>query len=221
MYILFVNIKLFMFKNRNHAGIELAKKFLDNYSNPLIYAIPRGGIEIGFHIAKKYNCSLRIINSKKLGAPNNPELAIGAVSQNGIVWLDHNLIDSLNISKLYIKNEIQNQLLELSSRNDIYKKFSFDENISNHDVIVVDDGVATGYTMKSSVFLLKKYNPKNIIIATPIIAYDTKIEFDKLVDDIISLDVSSTMLSIGSFYEDFSQLTHEYVITLLEKSLKN
>ena len=189
MYILFVNVKLSMFKDRNHAGIELAKKFLDNYSNPLVYAIPRGGVEIGFHIAKKFNCSLRIINSKKLGAPNNPELAIGSVSQNGIFWLDHNLIDSLNIS--------------------------------NHDVIVVDDGIATGYTMKSSIFLLKKYNPKNIIIATPIISYDIKIEFDKLVDDIISLDVSSTMLSIGSFYEDFSQLTHENVITLLEKSFKN
>jgi|TARA_B100001750_G_C15519330_1_gene610082 predicted phosphoribosyltransferase len=210
-----------MFKDRNYAGIELAKKFLDNYSNPLVCAIPRGGVEIGFHIAQRFNCSLQIINSKKLGAPNNPELAIGAVSQNGIVWLDHDLIDSLNISKLYIENETKKQLFELSSRDDIYKKFNFNENISNRDVIVVDDGIATGCTMKSSIFLLKKYNPNNIIIATPIIAYDTKIEFDKLVDDIISLDVSSNMSSIGSFYEDFSQVTHENVIIMLEKSLKN
>ncbi len=221
MYILFVNVKLLMFKDRNYAGIELAKKFLDNYSNPLVCAIPRGGVEIGFHIAQRFNCSLQIINSKKLGAPNNPELAIGAVSQNGIVWLDHDLIDSLNISKLYIENETKKQLFELSSRDDIYKKFNFNENISNRDVIVVDDGIATGCTMKSSIFLLKKYNPNNIIIATPIIAYDTKIEFDKLVDDIISLDVSSNMSSIGSFYEDFSQVTHENVIIMLEKSLKN
>ena len=221
MYILFVNVKLLMFKDRNYAGIELAKKFLDNYSNPLVCAIPRGGVEIGFHIAQRFNCSLQIINSKKLGAPNNPELAIGAVSQNGIVWLDHDLIDSLNISKLYIENETKKQLFELSSRDDIYKKLNFNENISNRDVIVVDDGIATGCTMKSSIFLLKKYNPNNIIIATPIIAYDTKIEFDKLVDDIISLDVSSNMSSIGSFYEDFSQVTHENVIIMLEKSLKN
>ena len=221
MYILFVNVKLLMFKDRNYAGIELAKKFLDNYSNPLVCAIPRGGVEIGFHIAQRFNCSLQIINSKKLGAPNNPELAIGSVSQNGIVWLDHDLIDSLNISKLYIENETKKQLFELSSRDDIYKKFNFNENISNRDVIVVDDVIATGCTMKSSIFLLKKYNPNNIIIATPIIAYDTKIEFDKLVDDIISLDVSSNMSSIGSFYEDFSQVTHENVIIMLEKSLKN
>ena len=209
-----------MFKNRRQAGDELAKIIVSNhYSNPIICAIPRGGIEIGFYIAKKLKCRLNTITSKKLRAPNQPELAIGAVAQDGTIYIDNSLVESLQINESYIENEIKKQLSELSARNNMYKKFSCDSNIQNNTVIISDDGIATGSTLKAAILSLKKNHVKNIIIATPVVANDTKIELGKFVKNIISLNNPIFMSSVSSFYENFPQLTHEEGVDMLKKSI--
>lgn len=209
-----------MFKDRCQAGKKLADKIAsNNYPNPIICAIPRGGIEIGFHIAKKLNCRLYTITSKKLRAPNQSELAIGAVAQDGTIYTDDVLIKSLDITESYIENEVENQLSELSSRNNIYKKFNYEKNIENDTVILTDDGIATGSTLKATILSLKENHVKNIIIATPVVANDTKTELRKLVNEIIALNNPTVMYSVSSFYENFPQLTHEEGIKMLQEYL--
>ncbi len=209
-----------MFKDRRQAGNELAKILVSNhYSNPIICAIPRGGIEIGFHIARKLKCRLNTITSKKLRAPNQPELAIGAVAQDGTIYIDNSLVESLQINEAYIENEMKNQLSELSARYSMYKKFSCGKNVQNNTVIISDDGIATGSTLKAAILSLKKKHAKNIIITTPVVASDTKIELGKLVNEIISLNNPTFMSSVSSFYENFPQLTHKEGIDMLQKSI--
>ena len=207
-----------MFKDRHQAGNELAEIIVSkHYSNPIICAIPRGGIEIGFSLAKRLKCRLNTITSKKLRAPNQPELAIGAIAQDGTAYIDNNLIESLQINESYIENEKKIQLSELNARNRMYKKFSCDLNVLNNTVIISDDGIATGSTVKAAILALKKNNPKKIIVATPVVANDTKMELAKLVNEIISLNDPIFMSSVSSFYENFPQLTHKKAIEMLEE----
>lgn len=209
-----------MFKDRLQAANELADIIASkHYSDPIIYAIPRGGIEIGFSLAKRLKCRLNTITSKKLRAPNQPELAIGAIAQDGTTYIDNNLIESLQINESYIENEKKIQLSELDVRNRMYKKFNCDLNVLNNTVIISDDGIATGSTVKAAILALKKNHPKKIIVATPVVANDTKIELERLTNEIISLNDPIFMSSVSSFYENFPQLTHKEAIEMLQESI--
>ena len=204
-----------MFKDRQEAAKLLAEK-LGKYKNDdgIVLAIPRGGIPIGFVIANEFNFPLEIILSKKIGHPNNPEFAIGSVSLEGAL-IDDNV---KNIPKMYIQIETEKIQKQLKEK---FKMFMGDRKLAdlrNKTVIIIDDGIATGNTLLSSIKAIKKRNPNKIIVAVPVAPPTTADKFKKEVDEFICLLTPQNFLGVGQFYYDFSQVSDEEVIRLLERA---
>ncbi|MEM5801813.1 MAG: phosphoribosyltransferase family protein [Candidatus Aenigmatarchaeota archaeon] len=211
-----------MFRDRTEAGKRLAEiltKFKNE--NPIILAIPRGGVVVADEIAKNLNANLDIIVPRKIGAPGNPELAIGAVAQDGSLYIDENLVKDLGVSENYIKKEMKKELQEIERRLKKYRKRKKYPSFKNKTLILVDDGIATGATMKAAIQFLKKQNPKKIIVAVPVAPRDTVNELEKIVDEVIVVEKPIFMGAIGEFYVDFRQVEDEEVINILKKYYGN
>lgn len=204
-----------MFINRTDAAMQLAEK-LQKYKGEdgVILAIPRGGVPIGYIIAKELKFPLDIILSKKIGHPRNPEYAIGSVSLDGAI-IDENVLD---VSSEYIRNESERILISLKSKYNYYSGNRKPIDLKNKTVIIVDDGIATGHTIKASVLSVKKHNPKAIIIAVPVAPLATASRLNSIVDEFICVLFPHDFRGVGEFYEDFSQVSDEEVIQLLEKA---
>lgn len=194
-----------IFKNRIDAGEKLAKKLesLKN-ENPIILAIPRGGVVTGDVIAKALGIKLDIIVSRKIGFPHNPEVAIGAVMHDGSFFPNSEIIQSTNISKKYISQEIAAELKEIDRR---LMKFrgSKEYQLSGKTVVLVDDGIATGATVFVAVEWVKKQNPKRVIVAVPVAPKDTVNKLSKIAE-VIVLDAPVFFNAVGEFYEEFEQV---------------
>jgi len=206
-----------MFKNRKEAGEILGKKvkevFDGQLENPIVLGIPRGGVIVAKPVASAINGELQIIVARKIGFPHNPECAIGAVSEEGDVILDQRFVGI--VPESFLKEEIEKELKEAKRRRLLYANGKFPE-IEGRDVIIVDDGIATGATVESAILLVKRKNPKRIILAVPVIPKDKVEKFSKLVDHLVAVEVPETFWAVGQFYEDFSQTTDEEVIESLE-----
>ena len=201
-----------MFRNRIHAGMLLARK-LKKFKNTgaVILAIPRGGVPVAYIIATKLNCHMELILSKKIGHPANKEYAIGAASLT-----DHFIIPHTKVTANYITQEIANvraRLVEMQDRFLLYKK----ENLTGKVILLVDDGIATGNTLLSTVQLISKNNPSKVIIAVPVASRSAVIMLSNFVDEIIVLNIPSQFYGVGAFYSDFTQVTDEEVIFYLDK----
>jgi putative phosphoribosyl transferase len=205
----------FKVKNRQHAALRLVKE-LEIYkdTNAIVLAIPRGGIPIGYYIAQELRVPLEIILSKKIGYPNNPEFAIGSVTLQGVV-VDEKFSTEF---KDYIDIESKKILEALKSKFALYMGNRKPADLINKTVIIVDDGIATGNTIMATIQAVKKSNPKKIIVAVPVAPKDTATKIEKLVDDFICLHVADEFFGVGQFYEDFSQVSDEEVIHLLNKN---
>ncbi|MFA5075316.1 MAG: phosphoribosyltransferase family protein, partial [Candidatus Babeliales bacterium] len=156
-----------IFENREQAG-ELLSEKLKNYKdnkNAIVIGLARGGIITAEAIAKNLNLSLDIIAPRKISSPVDPELAIGAITQDGQAVLDKNLINSMGIAQSYIDKEIEKEKLEAQRRLKVYRAGKESLNLKNKIVILVDDGIATGSTIKAAIKYVKSQNAKNIIIA--------------------------------------------------------
>ena len=204
------------FKNRIEAGKKLAEK-LKKYKNPIVLSIPRGGVVIGYEISKKLKCPHDIIIARKLGAPQNPELAIGAVTTEGDLFLDETLIEKMGVDHKYILGEQERQMKEAERREHAYRKGRRKVKIKENIVIIVDDGLATGATMEAAVRSVKRDGAKKIIIAVPVAPEDAVERYTKLGIDIVSLHTPVSFWAIGQFYSDFPQVSDEEVIELLKK----
>lgn len=201
-------------KNRKEAGLLLSEK-LKKYqdSDTVILAVPRGGVPVGFEIAQKLNLPLDIILSKKIPHPLNNEFAIGAISLDSII-VDENL----NIPNHYIKDEIDRLRKLLKNKYEVYRGKQEPYDITGKNVIVVDDGIATGNTLLASIAMLRKKNPKKIIIAVPVIPYDRVNVFEEKADEFVYLIASKYFRAVGQFYEEFDQVDDEEVINLLKET---
>ncbi|MCD4782701.1 MAG: phosphoribosyltransferase [Candidatus Eremiobacteraeota bacterium] len=209
------------FKNKRDAGKKLSnvlKEIVIETENALILAILRGGIEIGYEVSRELDIPLDIIIPKKLGAPGNPELAMGAVTGDGAVYLDQSLIKYLSISESFIKNEIEKKLEEIRKSERIYRGENPPVEIKGKTVLLVDDGIATGSTMTSAINALRNKKPARIIVAVPVAPRDAVIKMNEIADDILCLYAPEVFYSVGQFYEDFKQTTHEEVLNLLNYS---
>jgi putative phosphoribosyl transferase len=206
-----------MFKDRYEAAMLLAKR-LEKYKNKngVVLAVPRGGVPIGYQIAKELNLPMDIILSKKIGHPQNPEFAIGSVSLHGTIINDN----VSNVSDEYINKEAHKILMGLKEKSKLYMGDRTQTDLKNKIVIIVDDGIATGNTVLSILEMLKKSNPEEIIIAIPVAPPDTANKLAKLVDEFICLDTPEDFMGVGQFYRNFSQVSDEEVIKLLDDANK-
>ncbi len=207
-----------MFKDRTDAGLLLVKK-LSNYHNnkdAVVVTIPRGGIPLGYVIAKGLHLPLELVLSKKIGHPLHKEFAIGAVTLT-----DRILSDAANdISRMYIEEETSRIRTILKERQDGYYDTRKPISFKNKIVIVVDDGVATGNTLMSSIKLIEKQKPSQIIVALPVgpPSVIEKIKNIPYVNDTICLLVPENFRAVGQFYKNFDPIKDNEVVTLLEKA---
>ena len=184
----------------------------------IVLAIPRGGVVVGYEVARKLKVPLDIIIPRKIGAPSNPELAIGAVTEDGAAILNEKLVEYLNVSRIYIEEESKRQLKEIKRRLNVYRGDIPYPNLNNRIVIIVDDGVATGSTIKAALSSLRNRKTKQLVIAVPVGPTDTIRELEEEADHVVCLFVPAEFYAIGQFYKNFDQTTDEEVIRLLKLS---
>jgi len=208
-----------VFKNREEAGKKLTAKLKDfqNKKNLIVLAIPRGGLVVGKELSYVLNCPLDIIVIKKIGAPGNPELAIGAVSAIGKPVINKELAAKVGADEQYLQKEIASRQTEVARRIKEYRGDKPPLNLRNKIVIITDDGVATGATMEAAVGAVRQQEPKKVIVAIPVIARDSLKKLEEKADGVVYLDAPLMFFAVGQFYQDFPQTTDEEAIDLLRE----
>ncbi len=205
-----------MFKDRKEAGEKLAKA-LEEYKDRdvLVLAIPRGGVEVAYEVAKKINAELSIIISRKLPFPDNPEAGFGAITEDGSIFMINGV--KLWISENEIDKIIKEQKQEIKRRIKILRDGAELPKIKDRDVILIDDGIAMGSTMMASIMLCKNKNAKEIIVATPVAGREVVEKIEKLVDIIIILEMPVYFRAVAQVYENWYDVSDEEVIDILMK----
>jgi putative phosphoribosyl transferase len=206
------------FRDRRDAGKKLAQELLHyaNRSDVIVLALPRGGVPVAYEVALALNAPLDIFIVRKLGLPSQEELAIGAIASGGIRVLNEDIIRALHISEETINHVAQHELQELQRREHLYRGAYPAPEVHDRIVILIDDGLATGASMRAAVAGLRTQNPKRIVVAVPTAAPETCEAFENEVDEIICAITPHPFLGVGRWYEDFSQTTDEGVRLFLE-----
>lgn len=210
-----------LFLNRKHAGKLLAEKLAAmpfEKTNTIILAIPRGGVPIGYEVAKALNLPLDIILVKKLGAPHYSELAVGSVSEDNEVFYNQHLLKELMIDSSSIDHQKELVLIKLQEIGSALRAGSTPLILKDKNVIVVDDGITTGSTMEVVIKVLKKRLVRNITIAAPVSSSDSVEKLNKQVDRVVVLNTPNPIYSVGEWYGDFSQVETDEVVELLKKN---
>ena len=207
-----------LFKNRHEAGQKLAEKLkkFKNKKDVIVLGIPRGGVEVAFNIAKTLKVPLSIVVTKKIGHPYESEFAIGAVSLGNYI-VDESYKNE--VGEKYIKNTVREMNQEIKRRYKEYTKGKMPE-LKNKIAIIVDDGLATGYTMLAAIKYIKSKNPKKIIAAIPVAAQDSFEKVKEAADEVVCLQVPVFFSAVGSFYQNFMQLEDEEVKFYLKEGKK-
>ena len=206
-------------QNRTQAGSLLSSKLsaYANLPNTIVLALPRGGVPVAFKIAKVLNLPLDLCLVRKLGLPSHRELAMGAIASNGVILLNSNIIKCYKVSKAEIAAVIARERKELARRDRVYRQNRSLPNIENQTVILVDDGIATGSTIRAAISLLRKQHPQAIIVAIPVADSSICEELRQEVDEVVCLYEIKALHSISSWYRDFSQTEDREVQDLLAK----
>ncbi|MGC8555076.1 MAG: phosphoribosyltransferase [Candidatus Acidulodesulfobacterium sp.] len=214
-----------IFKNRMEAGKLLGEKLAaEKFGgvNTVVIGLLRGGIPVAYEIAAILKSPLDVALVRKIGAPNQEELAIGAVvdGKSPKVYLNESLISRINIPAGYLERMQHIKLKEIREREKIYRNEGEKIDVTGRIAIIVDDGIATGASVMAAIEAVKDEKPAKIILAVPVIAADTMKELKKIVDKVVTLSAPEEFYAVGEFYEDFSQTTDEEVLYLLQKSKK-
>lgn len=211
-----------IFKDRQDAGKQLAKELIKYKDDkPIIIALPRGGVVLGYEVAKILHCPLDIIVPRKIGAPFHPEFGVGAIAPHGVRVLDYDTIRRLNISDSELEEIIAHETLEMTRRIQLYYKDLPPFDLKGKTVIIVDDGIATGVSTKAAIISVRQQRPKRTILAVPVCPPETAYRLRKEVDEFLFLDEPLDFYAVSVYYEDFRQVTDEEVISLLKKAKNN
>lgn len=203
-----------MFENRKSAGIQLAEALKDYQAeNPVILAIPRGGVEVAYYVAKALECNFSVVISRKLGYPDQPEAAFGAVAEDGSLYLNPQFEGIL--SREIIERVIQKTKKEIARRVDIYRQGRPLPSLEDRTVILVDDGIATGSTVFAAIELCKKQKAEKIIVAAPISGGHMLQKLARTVDDVIILETPRSFFAVSQGYEEFHNMTDQEVQSYL------
>jgi len=206
-----------IFDNRLDAGRRLAGRLRD-YHGPdtIVLGVPRGGVVVAYEVAAALGAPLDVIIPRKLGAPNQPELAIGAIAGDNIVVLDEQTISYLGVPDDYIQAEVARQREEIARRRTLYRHDRPFPSLVGKTVILVDDGIATGATITAAVREVRAHNPGKLVLAVPVAPPETVERLKHEVDDLVVLETPEPFFAVGSWYYEFAQTSDEEVVALLE-----
>lgn len=207
------------FKDRREAGKQLAKE-LEDYreDNPLILALPRGGVETGYEVAEALDAELDVVVVRKLGAPSNPEFGFGAIGAGNTRVVNEQTVKRLGLSEEEIERVAEKERKELNRRLEKYRGNRELPDIEERTVIIVDDGMATGGTAMAAVQTTRAQNPAKLILAVPVSPPDSADKLRDEVDELICLKTPSAFMAVGQWYSRFGQTTDDQVIELLHKA---
>ena len=204
------------FRNRESAGLMLAERLkASTLDHPLVLAIPRGGVVVGAVLAHELGAELDVVLARKLRAPGNPEYAIGAVSETGLVYLNPASDDDLLEHEGYLAKERELQLSEMKWRKEIYRSVRAQASIAGRSVILTDDGIATGATVIAALQVVRAQLPRKIIVAAPVASLEGLEEVRRLCDKIICLSCPPVFWSVGQWYGDYPPVDDDQVKLLL------
>ena len=205
------------FRNRTDAGRQLAEKLAAYANRPdvLVLALPRGGVPVAFELARAFGAPLDVFLVRKLGVPGYEELAMGAVATGGVRVLNDEIVRGLGISEHEIDAVVARELRELSRRDRLYRGDRPPSDVAGRTVILVDDGLATGATMRAAVQALRQQQPGRIVAAVPTASPDTCQVLKAEADDVICAITPEPFFAVGHWYEDFTQTTDNEVRELL------
>lgn len=208
-----------MFKDRRQAGRQLAAQLL-RYTgeDTVVLALPRGGVPVGYEVARALHAALDITVVRKVGAPGQPEFGIGAVvdGDHPEEVLDEESVRLLGVSQEYLDKEIGVELREIRRRQEVYRRGRAPMALKGRTVIVVDDGIATGGSMRVALRAARRAGPKRLVLAVPVAPPETIESLRAEVDDVVCLSTPEMFQAVGQFYEDFRQTTDDEVIRLLD-----
>ena len=205
-----------MFTDRRHAGQELGHA-LHRYAgtNPIVLALPRGGVPIGREIASALDAELDVLIIRKLGAPNNPEFAIGAVGEGGAVVLDEQTVVSMHMDDATLERIVTETRREIDRRVDAYRRGRSLPSLAGRTVIIVDDGLATGSTAAAAVEVIKSLGAEHIVLAVPTGSHQAVTLLRDRCDEVVCLEEPPWFGSVGAQYESFPQVSDAEVTALL------
>lgn len=205
------------FKNREEAGRRLVERLLQYRGDPsaIILALPRGGVAVGYQLSLELHLPLDVFIARKLGAPDNPEYALGAVGERGTIYLNPDAIAVYNLSGEEIEALVQTQQREIARRQELYRRGRRLPTLIDRTVILVDDGIATGSTFFASVKSVKHLKPRRLIGAIPVGPVQTIREVRSQVDELVILATPDPFWAVGNHYVDFAQVSDHDVVEYL------
>jgi predicted phosphoribosyltransferase len=205
------------YSNRREAGRYLGE-LLEKYAgrdDVVVLALPRGGVPVAYEVARVLGAPLDVFTVRKLGVPGNPELAMGAIATGGVVVLDQRLIQLLGIDQSQVKQAVAAEMRELGRREAAYRGSRGPPDLTGKTVILVDDGLATGSTMRAAVLAIRELHPARIVVAVPVAAEETCDAFRDVVDEIVCGVTPRPFHAVGLWYDDFTQTSDHEVRELL------
>jgi putative phosphoribosyl transferase len=207
------------FRDRREAGQRLAAKLSTyaNRSDVLVIGLPRGGVPVAAEVAKALHAPMDICLVRKLGVPSHKELAMGAIASGGVRVLNYDVLSWLKISSKTIDEVAARELRELQRRDRLYRGDRPSPEVRDRTVILVDDGLATGSTMRAAIGVLKEQHPQRLVVAVPVAAPDICQEMRGIVDEVVCIMTPDPLYAIGFWYENFAQTTDAEVCELLQK----
>ena len=208
-----------MFKDRSDAGRQLASR-LARYTalEPVVVGLPRGGLAVAAEVADRLGAPLDIIVVRKIGLPWQPELGIGAVAEGGIRVLNDVLVEEVGIEPIELEAATARERVELARRVHRYRGERSAVPVDGRVVIVVDDGLATGYTARAAIEAIRRGGARRVILAVPVAPEDSVAAMRGVADEVVVVDTPPRFFAIGDFYEDFAQTSDEEVVSLLERA---
>lgn len=209
-----------IFKDRQSAGKLLAQhlKRYKGQDNVLVLGIPRGGVVVAVQIARKLNLPLDIVITRKIGAPTQSELALGAVDPDGEVVWDKELISAVRVNVEQLKDEVEKQIAEIKRREEVYRQRKLQLDVEDKTVILVDDGIATGSTTLAAINYLKRQRAKKIILAVPVASREVVDRVSREIEkigEVMVLETPENFQAVGQFYQQFEEVSDEEVVQLL------
>jgi putative phosphoribosyl transferase len=208
------------FTDRAEAGELLAARFteLADRNNAIVLALPRGGVPVGYQVARSLRVPLDVFVVRKLGVPGHEELAMGAIASGGVRLLNDEIVDALGIPGPLIDQVARREQAELERREQLYRGNRPLVSLTNKTVILVDDGLATGSTMRAAVAAIRRQQPKGIIVAVPVGAPSTCDEMREVAEDVVCLRTPDPFVAVGLWYRDFGETSDAEVRELLGRT---